>query len=173
EAALAELYDRYATAVLGVAWRVLQNRSEAEDIVQEVFWRVWQNASQYQQQRGSFKNWLMRIARNKAIDVVRQRKVRPQPFESEEQQIQLEAQQYSEANTADEAALNLIHRDVRQALANLPQEQATIVQLAYFGGLTRREIAQQTNTPLGTVHTRARLALKKLGQHLRDKGLIE
>lgn len=173
EAALATLYDRYATAVMSVAWRVVQNRSEAEDIVQEVFWRVWQNASQYQAQRGSFKNWLLRIARNQAIDIVRRRKVRPQVVETEEQQAQLEQQPNWAADTANEAAQNLVYQDVATAVSSLPQEQATIIRLAYFGGLTRQEIAQQTETPLGTVHTRARLALKKLGQQLRDKGLIE
>ena len=158
---------------MGVAWGILQNRSEAEDVVQEAFWRVWQNASQYQEQRGSFKSWLFRIARNLAIDTVRRRKVRPQTVETEEQLAKIDQQPNVATNTSEQAAERIVRQDVREALSSLPMEQATIIRLAYFGGLTRQEIAKKTDTPLGTVHTRARLALKKLRQYLKEKGVGE
>jgi RNA polymerase sigma-70 factor (ECF subfamily) len=172
EAALELLYDRYATAVMGVAYRVVQNRGEAEDVVQETFWRAWENASQFQAQRGSCKNWLLGISRNLAIDALRRHKVRPSAAESEAVEILLEREPDEESDTAADAAANITHQQMSQALATLPNDQQTVLQLAYFGGLTRREIAEQENVPLGTVHTRARLALLKLGDLLREQGIL-
>lgn len=172
EAALELLYDRYATAVMGVAYRVLQNRGEAEDVVQETFWRAWENAKQFQAQRGSCKNWLLSISRNLAIDALRRHKVRPSAAESEAVEILLEREPDEESDTATAAATNITHQQMSQALATLPNDQQTVLQLAYFGGLTRREIAEQENVPLGTVHTRARLALLKLGDLLREQGIL-
>lgn len=172
EAALELLYDRYATAVMSVAYRVLQNRGEAEDVVQETFWRAWDNAGQFQAQRGSCKNWLLGISRNLAIDALRRHKVRPGAAESSEVESLMEREPDRESDTAAIAAANMTHQQVSQAMAVLPDEQQVVLRLAYFDGLTRREIAEQEAVPLGTVHTRARLALLKLGDLLREQGIL-
>lgn len=172
EAALELLYDRYATAVMGVAYRVLQNRGEAEDVVQETFWRAWTNADQFQAQRGSCKNWLLGISRNLAIDALRRQKVRPGAAESIEVESLLEREPDGDSDTAAIAADNITHHQVSQAMATLPDEQQAVLRLAYFGGMTRREISEKENVPLGTIHTRARLALLKLGDLLREQGIL-
>lgn len=171
EAALSLLYDRYATAVMGVAYRVLQNRNEAEDVVQETFWRVWENAAQFQPQRGSGKNWLFGISRNLAIDALRRQQVRPAAAGQELESL-LEREPDSESDTAADAEANMTHAQVSRAMKTLPNEQQTVLRLAYFDGLTRREIAEKEAVPVGTVHTRARLALLKLGDLLREQGIL-
>ena len=172
QAALELLYDRYATAVMGVAYRVVQNRGEAEDVVQETFWRAWENAAQFQAQRGSCKNWLLGISRNLAIDALRRQKVRPSAAESSDVETLLAREPDRDSDTAAAADANMTHRQVSQAMATLPDEQQVVLRLAYFDGLTRREIAEKEAVPLGTVHTRARLALLKLGDLLREQGIL-
>lgn len=171
--ALEMLYDRYAAAIMGVAYRVVYDRALAEEIVQETFWRVWQNRDTFEQQRGSFKSWLFGIARNLAIDVWRRHQVRPQVVQNEQDERQLERSPDTNPPVMETVDLNLQSQKVRDAMAVLPPEQQEVIELAYFGGLTRQEIAKETGNPLGTVHTRARLALKKLYDVLSQQGVGE
>jgi RNA polymerase sigma-70 factor (ECF subfamily) len=161
--ALEILYDRHAGIVLGICIKITGERGTAEDVLQETFWRVWQNASTYQAQRGSFTGWLFRIARNLAIDVYRRDRSRPQTItETGEAEPILEQIADLDINVAEQTQSNLDAQQVRNALKNLPREQRRVIELAYFYGMTRQEIAQATREPLGTIHTRARLGLQKL-----------
>jgi RNA polymerase sigma-70 factor (ECF subfamily) len=168
--ALETLYDRHAGIVLGICIKITGERATAEDVLQETFWRVWQNASTYQTQRGSFTGWLFRIARNLAIDVYRRDRSRPQTVtETGEVDPILEQMADEDINVAEQTQSNLDAQQVRNAMKNLPREQRRVIELAYFYGMTRQEIANTTREPLGTVHTRARLGLQKLRQELERK----
>jgi RNA polymerase sigma-70 factor (ECF subfamily) len=172
--ALAELYDLYSARVFGLCLRILNEPQLAEDTLQEVFLRVWERAQLFEQSRGSVNAWLMGIARNTCIDQLRRIQTRPQAADQAEGP---EALPFEEtladpnndvpglAAASERAAL------VRRALASLSAEQQLVIQLSYFKGLTRREIARQLNWPEGTVHTRARLALQNLRGRLDELGL--
>jgi RNA polymerase sigma-70 factor (ECF subfamily) len=170
-AALEVLYDRYAPTVLGISLKVIGDQALAEDVLQETFWRVWQSAGTYQSQRGPFTGWLFRIARNLSIDAYRRRNVRPQTISGVEGSDPiLEETPDPDTNVADQAQSILKNRQIRKALAALPTVQRQVIEMAYFYGMTRQEIAEATGEALGTVHTRARLALQKLrGEFERDE----
>src|SRR5918996_358041 len=161
--ALETLYDRYASIVLGISLKIVGDRAAAEDVLQETFWRVWRSAASYQAQRGSFTSWLYRIARNLAIDAYRRRNIRPRPM-SDVDNSDSKVNQVSDptVDIADQSILLLEKRQVRSALATLQHVQRQVIEMAYFYGMTRQEIAEATGEALGTIHTRARLALQKL-----------
>ena len=172
-AALETLYDQHASAVMGLALRIVGDHAAAEEVVQETFWRAWRGAESFQAGRGSFTVWLFGIARNVAIDLWRRRQVRPQPALNPADEEQIEGAPDPEADVAESARVRARHRQVRAAVASLPAAQRQVIELAYFAGLTRQEIAEATGEPLGTVHTRARLALQKLRETLQAQGFDE
>ena len=172
--ALAELYDRYAARVFGVCVRILSEAQMAEDALQEVYVRVWERAQSYEPGRGSFVTWLMGITRNTCIDQLRRLRARPQAADQPD-----EANGFSfeesltdpNSDIPESAAQNERAALVRRALAALTPEQRQVIELSYFRGLTRREIARKLDWPEGTVHTRARLALQTLRLELHQLGL--
>jgi RNA polymerase sigma-70 factor, ECF subfamily len=167
-AALETLYDRHAPAVLGVCYKIIGDRALAEDVLQETFWRAWQSAGTYQAQRGSFAGWLFRIARNLAIDTYRRRRVRPQVItETADANPILDEMSDPNVDIPEQVQSNLQAQQVRNALATLPPEQRKVIEMAYFYGMTRQEIAEATGEAHGTIHTRARLALQKLREALK------
>jgi RNA polymerase sigma-70 factor (ECF subfamily) len=170
-AALEALYDRYASRVLGISMKIVGDQALAEDILQETFWRVWQSAASYQSHLGAFTGWLFRIARNLSIDAYRRRSVRPQVFTSANGTDPiLDETPDPDTDVAEQAQSILESRQVRKALASLSVVQRQVIEMAYFYGMTRQEIAEATGEALGTIHTRARLALQKLrGELERDK----
>lgn len=169
-AALETLYDRYASTVLAISLKVIGDQSAAEDILQEAFWRVWRGAATYQPQRGSFTGWLFRIARNLAIDSYRRRNVRPQVFTEANNADQiLDQMPDPNIDVVEQAQSNFKNQQVRKALASLPQMQRQVIEMAYFYGMTRQEIAEATGEALGTIHTRARLGLQKLREELEKE----
>lgn len=165
--ALEALYDRHAAAVLGISLKILGDRVLAEDVLQETFWRVWQSSVTYQPRRGSFTSWLFRITRNLAIDAYRRRRVRPQAItETEEASSLLDHLPDTDVNVAEQVQSNMQAQQIRNIVATLPREQREVLEMAYFYGMTRQEIAETTGEALGTIHTRARLGLQKLRQEL-------
>jgi len=169
-AALEVLYDRYASIVLGISLKVIGDRVLAEDVLQETFWRLWQSASTYQAQRGSFTGWLFRIARNLAIDAYRRRNVRPQTIiDTNNANPILEQTPDPDTDVAEQAQSVLKNRQVQSALGSLPRLQRQVLEMAYFYGMTRQEIAEATGEALGTIHTRARLGLQKLREELEGE----
>ena len=166
--ALERLYDRYSALVFSVSLRVLHDRQLAEDVVQEVFLRLWRQPASYDPQRGRFISWLMSVTRNRALD--EQRRVsRRLRVEDQEEEPGRELQSH---DRSDDPQLELIlqeqRRAVREAMTRLPPAQRRVIELAYFSGLTQVEIAEQTGDPLGTVKTRVRLAMQKLREALSE-----
>lgn len=154
--AIAALYNRYGRFVFSTALRIVGDRGSAEEITQDVFLGCWRNAAGYRSQRGSVATWLLSITRNRAIDELRSRR-----YKNRQRELALDTAGLppGEDQTAD---LTIIRAQVRSALATLPTSQREVVELMYFGGLSRTEIADQLRTPLGTIHTRLRLAMQKL-----------
>jgi RNA polymerase sigma-70 factor (ECF subfamily) len=172
--ALAELYDRYAAQVLGLCVRILNERQLAEDMLQEVYVRVWERAHTFEPSRGNGVAWLMGITRNLCIDQLRRLRARPQLAEDSAPGDSLpfeESLPDPEGDVPEVAALKERAALVRRAIAALNPEQRQVIELSFFRGLTRREIAKQLRWPEGTVHTRARLALQNLRQQLLAQGL--
>lgn len=153
KAALADFYDLYAGLVNGLALRILRDVSEAEDVVQEVFLRVWRQADRYDPQRGTPEAWLCTMARTRALDRLRRRAARREDA--------LEAAPMATLLPRNEEALA-----VRKALDALSTDQRRAVELAYYGGLTQSEIAQALGEPLGTIKTRIRTAMLRLREAL-------
>jgi RNA polymerase sigma-70 factor, ECF subfamily len=157
ENAMEAVFRRYSGPVYSVALRVLRDSGQAEDILQEVFLQLWRKPAAFVQNRGSLGAWLVVIARNRAIDVLRRRK----PSDSVDDVVLT-----SPINVADEAERNIAMQRVRGVIANLPEEQRRTLDLAYFEGLSHTEIASRTGDPLGTVKTRIRQALITLRKAL-------
>jgi RNA polymerase sigma-70 factor (ECF subfamily) len=165
--ALEDLYDRHSSTVLGLIIRIVGDRAAAEDVLQETFWRVWKSADTYQPARGSFTGWLFRIARNLAIDLYRRRSTRPQVTPDGEVGDSVLDQTPDPAMDVVEQAQSVLEsKQVRNAMGSLSGVQRQVIELAYFYGMTRQEIAEATGEALGTIHTRARLALQKLREEL-------
>jgi RNA polymerase sigma-70 factor (ECF subfamily) len=159
--ALATLYDRHASAVYGLARRVLTRQEDAEEVVQDVFAQIWRDAPRYDADRASAAGWIMMLARTRAIDRLRARRARP------DQHLGVEPEQAPPlaATAADPehvAMSSEAARKVRAAFDALPEQLRSLVELAYFQGLTHSEIAGQTGVPLGTVKTRLRTAVASL-----------
>ena len=148
--AMAEVFDRYGRAVYSVALRILKDTGHAEDVMQDIFFQVWRNSDSFVQGRGSLGAWLVVIARNRSIDLLRRRK----PTDSVEDVVLT-----STTNLASEAEHNALMEKVQKVLKDLPAEQQRSMELAFFEGLSHSEIAERTGDPLGTVKTRIRLAL--------------
>lgn len=151
--AIADLFDRYGRMVYSVALRVLKDPGHAEDIMQDVFFNLWENPESFISSRGSFAAWLLVVARNRSIDALRRRK----PSDPVDE-IVLPAKD----NLAAEAERNIIIAKVRGAMNTLPPDQQRSLQLAFFEGLSHSEIAARTGDPLGTVKTRIRTALSSV-----------
>jgi RNA polymerase sigma-70 factor (ECF subfamily) len=160
EEAMASLYDSYSTIVYSVALRVLRDPCAAEDVLQDVFLRIWRRPCSFIAARGSLSGWLAIIARNRAIDVLRQRK----PVDSVDD-VQLQS---SSDITADVEHSVMIER-IRSLLLELPLTQRHALEMAFFKGWTHAEIAKSEQIPLGTVKTRIRTALLALGTAVRSK----
>ena len=165
EAALAQLYDRYRAILFGLLMRILNNREEAEDALQELFLQVWRRASDFDENRGRPFTWLVTMARSRGIDRLR-------ALASRERVAVAGAREEAEAvsDAASDAFLSEQRGLVTNALAQLPDEQQRPLMLAYFEGLTQSEIAARLGAPLGTVKTRMRTGLMKLRELLAGKG---
>jgi RNA polymerase sigma-70 factor, ECF subfamily len=160
ESALAALYDRYAGMLSSVLNRILRDTQAAEEILQDIFYQLWRNASQFDPQRGSLPGWLLVIARNRAISRLR----RHNPASGDEL---LENTVIVPGNLESVVAQQQLLGKVKSAVENLPKEQRATLELAYYEGLTHSEIAARTGDPLGTVKTRLRTAVETLKRNLQ------
>ena len=160
--ALEELYDRYKTMSYSIAYRITNDATLAEDVVQEAFLGAWRNAARYVEGRGSVKTWLLSIVHHRAIDAVRRR--RP-TTEFPDLELPVPAV-LTKPDVWVEVAAELDAETVRSALAALSDVQRQAIELAYFGGLTQQEVADRTATPLGTVKSRMRLGLLAMRRSL-------
>jgi RNA polymerase sigma-70 factor (ECF subfamily) len=157
ETGMEAIFKRYSGPVYSVALRVLHDSGQAEDVMQEIFLQLWRNPEAFLHGRGSLGAWLVVVARNRAIDVLRRRK----PTDSVDDVVLA-----SPCDISAEAERNGMMEKVRVILADLPEEQRKSLELAYFEGLSHSEIASRTGDPLGTVKTRIRLGLMSLRKAL-------
>ena len=153
ERALSELYDRYSRPVYATGVRLLGDPSLAEELVQDAFTNVWRGAGTFEPERASFATWLYRITRNRAVDLARKRRARPLSVGDDPLQT---------VPGGPEPEANVGGWDVARALSRIPDEHREVLVLAYFEGLTQREISQRTGIPLGTIKSRTTAALKRL-----------
>jgi RNA polymerase sigma-70 factor (ECF subfamily) len=169
--ALEVLYDRYATVVYRLALRMLKSPEMAEELVQEVFWRVWRRSASFERGRGRVAQWLFGIAHNLCIDELRRLRSRPTPAyeDVEHPLIQRLVDERIDVPAAVWATEQ--RRVIAEALGQLPPPQRQAIEMAYFGGLSHQEIATKLQKPLGTIKTRVRLGLQKLGGLLAARGL--
>jgi RNA polymerase sigma-70 factor, ECF subfamily len=163
--AFASFYDRYAALILTFATRLLQVRADAEDLLQEVFLQVWRQAKSYDQARGSPEAWIMTMTRSRAIDKLRSRRRKDESAGSPRESSRPEGVGTVESGAAESEARLTVHG----ALAQLPEAQRVVLELAYFDGFTQSEIAARLGEPLGTVKTRLRTGLERLRGFLGAK----
>ncbi|HET9014734.1 MAG TPA: sigma-70 family RNA polymerase sigma factor [Thermomicrobiaceae bacterium] len=166
-AAMAALYDRYARSVYSVALAVVRDPRGAEDVVQDAFLTIWRRPDTYQPDRGAFGPWILRVARNRAIDLVRRRA--HERHEPDDELLGFAERLVDPDPSPDEQIWSrAVAVRVRAALGDLTDVQREVIELAYFGGLTQSEMAARLDIPLGTVKTRVRTALRRLAQILED-----
>lgn len=160
QGALSRLYDRYARVLYTLAYRILGSVEEAEEVVIDVFSKVWANAATYDPSRGRVDNWLFMMTRSRSLDRLRSRQRRDRVVDVSTQQAQVEPT--CTPQLEEELVIQERRDRVQAALAQIPAEQRTVLELAYFTGLSQSEIAAQLGLSLGTVKTRTRLGLTKL-----------
>src|SRR5262245_17629886 len=166
--ALDDLYERYKTMAYSIAFRITNDATLAEDVVQDAFLGAWRNASRYVGGRGSVKTWLLSIVHHRAIDAVRRRRPTtelPDRDDAPPPELRL-------PDVWSEVSADLDADDVRRALSALSDVQREAIELAYFGGLTQVEVAERTGTPLGTVKSRMRLGLLAMRRVLEGEEVV-
>ncbi len=166
ERAVGELYDRHSRLLYGLILRVLRDRGEAEEVLQEVFLVVWTRAETYNVALGSPAAWLVRVARNRAIDRLRANAVRLRAVESAPDPAPARTD-----NPEARASLTEQQRAVVRALDALPPDQRVLIEQAYYLGLTQSELADKFHLPLGTVKTRVRSGMQTLRQQLTQASI--
>lgn len=162
--AFALLYDRYGKPAYSLAYRIVGDGHDAEDVVQDAFLSVWRMARSFDVRRGNARSWLLSVVHHRAVDIMRRRRGQPPLFQSSEAgpgQVEL-------TDVWQEVLDSIDGQIVRRALARIPDDQRRTIELAFFGGYTHREIAQKENIPLGTVKSRIRVGMDKLRELLKE-----
>src|SRR5881396_279961 len=166
--ALSQLYDRYNGIVKALILRIIHNETEADDLLQEVFMEIWKQVKNFSAEKGKPLGWMVTLARRRAIDGLRKK----QAYQRAEERLKNETEQQPDAwvhnATEEEIVLSDTRALIRKVIAGLPPPQQQAIDLAFFKGMSQREIAAKTNTPLGTVKTRLELGLKKIYDGLKD-----
>lgn len=159
------LYDRYGGIAYGLARRMTGDAAAAEDIVQDAFLAAWRYAPRFDLTRGSVRTWLLSIVHHKAVDAVRRHVSRKESRMPEDA-----AELFADSGRTDTAAETTLDAEaVRVAVRAIPDDQRTVIEMAYFAGMTHTAIAEQTGIPVGTVKSRMRLGLEKMREHLRPR----
>jgi len=159
-------YDRHGGAGYSLAYRILGDRTAAEDCIQEAFISIWRSGARFDRTRGSVRSWMLSIVRNRAIDALRSRAGKAPKLTFDDDAI-LESRPASE-HTETEVLAAETAVEVRGAISQLPGEQSKVIELAYFGGFSQSEIAGMLSVPLGTVKGRMRLGLEKIRGELAE-----
>ena len=166
--ALSQLYDRYNGIMKALILRVIHNEAEADDLLQEIFMEIWNQAKNFSAHKGKPLGWMVTLARRRAIDGLRKK----QAYARAEERLQSETEQQPDAwvhnATEEEITFSDTRVLVRRVIDSLPPPQQQAIELAFFRGMSQREIAANTNTPLGTVKTRLELGLKKIYDGLKE-----
>jgi RNA polymerase sigma-70 factor (ECF subfamily) len=169
------LYDRHGGAAYSLAYRIVGDRTGAEDVAQEAFLSIWRSNARFDRARGSVRSWLLSVVRNRAIDAHRRGGARAPQLEQDDDAV-LEARPSAEL-TEEEAIRRETSRELRGAIESLPDDQSKVIELAYFGGFSHSEIAEMLSMPLGTVKGRMRLGLEKIRTQIAESispdGILE
>lgn len=165
--AFAVLYDRHSRVAFSLAYRLMGERQAAEDLVQEVYLRVWRSTGSYRAERGSVRTWILSIVHHRGVDLLRSSSSRRRT----QDKVESSAETIQPSEAFSEAWRNSQRDQVRQALNTLPAEQLKILELAYFSGYTHVEISELLDLPLGTVKGRMRLGMKKIKDYFDSQGM--
>ena len=165
--AFSAFYDRHSSRLYGLALKMLKVQTLAEDVLQDLFLYIWQNAEKFDKSRGEPLGWLMILCRNRCIDKLRAKEKRARRSGSISEDVLQKVASNESKDPLETVHYNEMRRIVASALEQLPEEQRLLIEMAYFRGLSQSEIAQELHIPLGTVKTRVRLGMQKL------KGLIK
>lgn len=166
--AISILYDRYAAALYGVAYKIVQSEQVAEDILQDVFIKVWQKGSHYDSTKGSLFTWLLNITRNRAIDITRSPR-----FKKQAKVLELSTYMNGSNGEAHSEEMNVNQIGLRWMVNQLDMKYQKVIDLVYFQGFTQKEVKEHLGIPLGTVKTRLRLGLREMRKFFEDTGTIE
>lgn len=164
-AALENLYDRYEKVIYSFAYRMVQDVMEAEEVVQELFMRVWTHSERYDESQGKLTTWMFALTRNIAVDMLRRKSVRDRGVPVEGAALHAVADESLEPAVVVE--MRTEGQRMREVLAGLSRDQLQVIDSIYYGGMTQQEVAARYNIPLGTVKSRVRLALKQLKKHFK------
>lgn len=165
-AALAEVYRRHSGIVLGLAQRITRNRTLSEDVAQEVFVRLWNNPDRFDPARGSLRSYLLAQTHGRAVDLIRSessRRIR------EDRNGMMDP--VATHSIEDEVVELRMGEHIRHALGGLPAAERTAIEMAYFGGHSYRQVADLLGEPEGTVKSRIRIGMQRLGATLRASGI--
>src|SRR6266550_489012 len=166
--ALSQLYDRYNGILKALILRVIHSEAEADDLLQEIFMEIWNQAKNFSAQKGKPLGWMVTLARRRAIDGLRKK----QAYTRAGERLQTETEQQPDAwvhnATEEEITFGDTRVLIRKVISGLPPAQQEAINFAFFRGMSQREIAAKTNTPLGTVKTRLELGLKKIYDGLKE-----
>src|SRR6266550_4053670 len=166
--ALSQLYDRYNGIMRALILRIIHNETEADDLLQEVFMEIWNQAKNFSAEKGKPLGWMVTLTRRRAIDALRKK----QAYARAEERLQAEPERHPLAWVATATEKDIEAGDTRALMAkvinSLPEAQQQVIELAFFQGMSQREIASHTNIPLGTVKTRLELGLKKIYDSLKE-----
>lgn len=156
------LYDHYSSALFGVVSRIIKKEEVAEEVLQDVFIKIWDRIESYDPQKGRLFTWMLNLARNQAIDKTRSKEISKEGKTSDIGNLvnRIDRRQFTEQPSDDIG--------VRDILIGLPEEQKFVVENLYFKGYTQSELAEEFNIPLGTVKTRLRLAMKQLRSIVKE-----
>lgn len=170
--ALDELYSRYSRSIYSLSYRILADSAASEDVLQDVFLRLWRQPESYDAARGSLAAWLLSVAHHRAIDFLRRRKTR-----AEQQLPEFWAEAFvgteDAVDMADAAGDKETATAIRRALGQIPPAQRMAIEMAFFQGKTHAEISAELGEPLGTAKTRIRLGMRKLRSLLEADGILE
>ncbi len=166
--ALSQLYDRYSGIMKALILRIIHNETEADDLLQEVFMEIWNQAKNFSAEKGKPLGWMVTLTRRRAIDALRKK----QAYARAEERLQAQPEQQPLAWVQNATEKDIEAGDTRVLMAkvinSLPEAQQQVIELAFFQGMSQREIAFHTNIPLGTVKTRLELGLKKIYDGLKE-----
>jgi len=166
--ALSQLYDRYSGIMKALILRIIHNETEADDLLQEAFMEIWNQAKNFSAEKGKALGWMVTLTRRRAIDALRKK----QAYARAEERLQAEPERQPLAWVENATEKDIEAGDTRVLMAkvinSLPEAQQQVIELAFFQGMSQREIAFHTNVPLGTVKTRLELGLKKIYEGLKE-----
>jgi len=166
--ALSQLYDRYNGIVKALILRIIHNDTEADDLLQEVFMEIWNQAKNFSAQKGKPLGWMVTLTRRRAIDALRKRQAYGRAEERLQSEPELQPLAWVQNVTEEEIRAGDTRVLMAKVISSLPEAQQQVIEFAFFQGMSQREIASHTNIPLGTVKTRLELGLKKIYDGLKE-----